>query len=105
MPTSYRVTFPGRAIEPLDVEVPLYREPLDVIPDEVAKHLRIPNYDVVLGDDRGFMRPSGSPDPRGTRFDFEQIDEPGDSADGAPCCPDPECAGSPCTFPGFAANH
>lgn len=25
--------------------------------------------------------------------------------DGAPCCPDPDCSGSPCTFPGYASNH
>jgi len=25
--------------------------------------------------------------------------------DGAPCCPDPECGGNPCTFPGYADNH
>jgi hypothetical protein len=25
--------------------------------------------------------------------------------DGAPCCPDPGCGGSPCTFPGYASNH
>lgn len=23
----------------------------------------------------------------------------------APCCPDPECGGQPCTFPGYAENH
>lgn len=28
-----------------------------------------------------------------------------DEPDGAPCCPDPQCSGNPCTFPGYADNH
>jgi hypothetical protein len=28
-----------------------------------------------------------------------------DEYDGAPCCADPGCGGSPCTFPGYADNH
>lgn len=30
---------------------------------------------------------------------------PEPESDHAPCCPDPECSGNPCTFPGYAANH
>lgn len=35
----------------------------------------------------------------------EDDDEGEDEPDGAPCCPDPDCNGNPCTFPGYADNH
>lgn len=34
-------------------------------------------------------------------IDRLQADEP----DSTPCCPDPQCSGNPCTFPGYANNH
>lgn len=38
-------------------------------------------------------------------FVAEHEPEEEEEPDGAPCCPDPDCGGSPCTFPGYAANH
>lgn len=39
--------------------------------------------------------------PLGPEDNGQYDDEP----DGAPCCPDPDCNGNPCTFPGYADNH
>jgi len=36
-----------------------------------------------------------------TFFDLEAEYLRLDNYDGAPCCPDPGCSGSPCTFPGY----
>lgn len=37
--------------------------------------------------------------------DWCGLELPQHEQDGAPCCSDPGCGGSPCTFPGYAANH
>lgn len=46
-----------------------------------------------------------------TAFVVEDDEQPTDLCDDCadydptPCCADPSCSGSPCTFPGYAATH
>jgi hypothetical protein len=101
---TYTVTFDrvGRRhdVEPLVVQAADAFELAEHIHRHVRSHLLSTFFEVITGDEG-----PGQININGRNAGTFTVSFVEDEPDGAPCCPDPECNGNPCTFPGYSANH